>query len=250
MSSRKRTLLVTVLLTLLVAVSGCLGGANGPQGDSTPSAEQIQENTVSAMKDVETATYEMQMTISAGGQNVEMTADGAIDRAAKRMRMNLSMDAGLQSLETTQYVEGNTSYIRLNGQWRTQDISRQTPGEGFWSNNQFAQQTDALEGASVQLNGTETVNGEETYRLEVDADQETVNELLQQQSAATGAIENVDIDNVQFTQYVDTESNHIRKVEMQMDMSVQGQEATAAMTMSYDNFNEDVSIDIPDAATS
>lgn len=250
MSSRKRTLLVTALLTLLVAVSGCLGGTNGPQGDGTPSAEEIRENTVSAMEDVETATYEMQMTISAGGQDIEMNADGAIDRAAKLMRMNLSMDAGFQSLETTQYIKGNTSYMNLDGQWRTQDVSGQTPGEGFWSNNQFAQQTNALEGATVELNGTETVDGEETYRLDVEADQETVNELLQQQSGATGSLENVDISNVQFTQYVDTESNYIRKVEMQMDMTVQGQDATATMTMSYDNFNEDVTIEIPDAATS
>lgn len=245
MSTSKRTLVVTALLALLVAVSGCLGG--GTTG--TTDAEQIRQDTVAAMQNLETATYEMQMSISAKGQTIEMNATGAMDRQAKLMRMNLSMDAGFRTIQVTQYIDGNTSYINLNGQWQTKDVSGQTPGEGFWGNNQFAQQADALQNATVTLNGTATVDGEETHVLEVEVGKETIRELLPQQSAA-GTLENVDISDIHFTQYVDTDTSYIRKVEMNMDMTVQGQQATASLTMTFDDFNEDVSIEVPDAATS
>jgi outer membrane lipoprotein-sorting protein len=245
MTSKRRALIGAVLLALLVTVSGCLGGTTNP----TQEADEIRQQTLSAMEEVETATFGMDMQVQAGGQTIEMTGDGAMDRTERLMRMNLSMETPARSLQTTQYVDGNTTYMNVGGQWITRNVSGQTPGEGVWSNNQFAQQTKALEGATVELNGTTTIDGNEVHILEVDPDEETLRELLQQQGTTGGSFENVDIENFQFTQYVDTESNYIRKVDMQMNMSVQGEQATATVTMTFDNFNEDLDIDIPAEAT-
>ena len=60
--------------------------------------------------------------------------------------------------------------------------------------------------------------------------------------------ENADISNVEMTQYIDTDTYQIRQVEMSMDMSMMGEDATMDMTMTYDSINEPVDITLPEEA--
>lgn len=244
MGSRKRALLVTALLALVVTVSGCQTGPETSVPEETPTADELRQQTVDAMADVETASFTMDMAVEASGTSIEMSGDGEMDLPARRMRMNLDLSTGGQDISATQYVDGDTAYINVNDQWQRQDMS----GQDIWANNQLTQQQEVLEGAEVRLNGTTTVDNRHVYRLEVEANESVVRRLLQQSAASTGSLENVEVSRLSFTQYVDVETKHVRRLDMQIDMAVQGQSATADMTMTFSNFDEDVTIEIPEEA--
>lgn len=246
MASKSRTLMVTAFLALLVAVSGCQTGPQTTVPDETPTADELSQQAASAMEAIETSSFTMDMTMESQGQTVSMNADGQMDIPAQRMKMNLDMSFGGQDTQATQYIDGNTAYIQVEDQWQTQDVSNQN----VWQNNQFAQQQQVLEAAEVRLNGTTVMDGRHVYRLEVEADESAARQILQQSAGqVSGSLENVDMNGFSLTQYVDVETKQVRKVDMQIDMEVQGRPATVDMTMTFSDFNSEVTIEIPDAAT-
>jgi outer membrane lipoprotein-sorting protein len=248
--ARTRTLLVTALLALALVVSGCQTGPSTSVPEETPTADELRQQTLSAMEDVETATLTMDMTIEADGRTIEMTGDGTMNRSAKLMRMSFDVSAGSRDIQATQYIDDDTMYMKVNDQWQSMNV-REMTGQDPWANNQLAQQEAVLEGAEVRINGTTTVEDRHVYRLEVEANESVARSLMQQSAAgATGSMENVEIDRFQFTQYVDVETKHVRKIDMEMDMTVQGQQANSAITMTFSDFNEDVTIQVPEEATS
>lgn len=248
MGSKSRTLMVTAFLAVLVAVSGCQTGQQTSAPDEMPSVDELREQTTAAMEDVETSSFTMDMTMDAQGQTITMSADGKMDIPAKQMKMTVDMSGSGQNLQVTQYIDGNTMYMKMGEQW----IQREAPGQNVWQNNQLTQQQQILEAAEIELNGTTTVDGESVYRVDMEANESTARQILEQSAGQVpaGSLENVDLNGFELTQYVDVETSHVRKVDMQMDMAVQGQSSTVDMTMTFSDFNSDVSIEIPDAAKS
>lgn len=242
--------MVTALLALALTVSGCQTGPSTSVPEETPTADELRQQTISAMESVETATFTMDMTMETGGRTIEMTGDGTMDRSAKLMKMTLDVSAGSRDIQATQYIDGDTMYMKMGDQWQSMNV-REMTGQDPWANNQLTQQQDILEGADVTLNGTTTIDGRHVYRLDIEANESVARSLMRQSAAgAAGSMENVEIDRFSFTQYVDVETKHVRRIDMEMNMTVQGRSASADMTMTFDNFDEDVTIRIPEEAKS
>jgi D-alanyl-D-alanine dipeptidase len=242
MRNRTRAFVVTALLALLVAAAGCSGAGDQAPADAPP-ADSLQDNVTAAMEDVETATFTMNMSMDTANQDqsISMNGNGAMDVPNRKMRMDLRMQAG-QSLEVTQYVVGDTVYMNAGGEWITQNMT----GQNIWeqNTNQLAMQQQVMENASVEVTGSATVDGNDVWVVSVQPDPEDIRALVSQQTTQSMP-ENVDFQNLTVTQYVDAETSHVRKLEMSVTMTVQGEEATMDMTMTFDSFNEPVTIELP-----
>jgi len=248
MGSRKYALLITALVALIAVTAGCQTGPETSVPEETPTADQLREQVISAMEDVETASFTMEMAVETEMATVEMTADGQMDLPAKLMKMNVEADAAGRTIQVTQYIDGSTVYIERDGQWQVRDLSEMPGGGNVWQSNQFTQQQQVLEGGALRLNGTEVIDNRHSYRLEVEVNESVARQLLQQGTVGTGSLENVEITSISFTQFVDVETKQIRRVDMQMEMTVQGQQASADLTMTVSGLNDSVDIQIPEAA--
>lgn len=242
MSPHTRTLLATALLALLLATAGCTDATSAPA--DAPSAESLQANATAAMQDVSSATFTMDMAVETSQGELSMRADGAMDVEARKMRMEATVDAGGRSTDVTQYVVGETAYQQVGGRWQTRDVS----GQNVWGQgNQLALQREMLDNSDLEIVGSDTVGGEAVWIVSIEPDEETVQQLLSR--SATGVGENLELDDVTFRQFVDTDSFHVRKLEMTMDATIQGESATLELTMTFDAFDEPVDIQVPEEAT-
>ena len=232
----KRTVLLTALLALLVTVSGC----SALQGGGTDGAA-IAEQSNQAMQDVDSYTFEMSMSMASdqSDQTIDLGGSGAINVAEQRMRME--MDVMGQSI--TQYIIGQTMYINQQGTWIQQDV----PQDNIWEQQQLAQQQEILEQATVNFEGNTTIDGTDVYELSVDIDEEQVMEIISQQQG--GALtEQLSLDDVTYTMYVAHDTKYLKRINADMSMSVQGQSVDADLEMTFQDYNGDISIELPPEA--
>ena len=234
---QRRTLAVLSVAALLVT-AGCAGLTGNGGGASD--AEQVKQDATNAMQDVDTYRMSMEMDISSNGRTISMTQDGAFDHEAKQARLN----ASIFGMQTVTYLDGTTMYVKSNGRWRSRNMSDQNPWE---SGNGITQQQQILESGDVSVVGTETVDGVETTVLSVDPDEGKLKELIAQQQSQS--FEGITIDNATYRLYVANESDLPRKMEMTMEMSIDGQTADANMTAHFSEFGEPVNVTVPEEAT-
>lgn len=232
---QRRTLAALSVAALLVT-AGCAGLVDdGGASD----AEQRAQDATDAMQDVDTYRMTMEMNISANGQTISMSQDGVFDHEAQRAHLDMTVFGA----EGVVYMDGDTMYVKSNGRWQTRDLSEDDPWE---SGNGIIQQRNILESGDVSIEGTETVDGVETTVLSVDPEEDELKELLAQQQSQS--FEGVTIDDASYRLYVG-DDDLPRKMEMTMEMTVDGQSATAEMTAYFSEFGEPVDITIPEEAT-
>lgn len=233
----KRTVLVTALLALLVTTSGCSALTGGSDVD----AEQVLDRTQEGMSDLETFTFDAQMTMSSEqaeeAQNV--TASGAVDLPAAEGRAEV--DGPAQSLQM--YVVDETMYMNLQGTWVQQDLSNATDQAG--PQPTMTPDPELFENAtSVSFEGNSTVDGTDVYEIAMDVDEEQLLDATGQEAmAGMGSLEDVSA-----TLYVSHGEYRLKQVDLDVTASVQGQETDADVRITLDDFNEDVTIDLPEEA--
>ncbi|MFB6074129.1 MAG: DUF6612 family protein [Haloarculaceae archaeon] len=237
---RKHALIAA--LAVMVTLSGCsaITGGNGG-GSGTPSVSEIQSQTQQAMQDVSTYAFGLNMDMSAQGRTISMSADGVVDHENRRMRMQVNAFGQ----QVTQYVIDDTMYQNVGGRWQTQDVSDQNMWE---QGTTLQQQRQILENADVTLQGTQTVDGTETYVVRINPNETELRQLLQQQGTQGALAQGVSFSDVQFTQYIGTQDYLPRRVEINMTVSSQGQEVEVDMAMTFSDFGRDVSIQLPSEA--
>jgi hypothetical protein len=251
----RREALFAVSVAALLVLGGCVGGGGGPDdaGDG-PSAGEIRSQSVSAMDGIDVATYEMTVDAEAGNGDVSMDVTGAVDRSARKQRleMNVSTTAmgDSRTVEATAYVDGETMYLNLGGQWRTQNLSNRA----LWENGQIGSSRELMEAVSVSKAGTATVAGTETYVLELTADdtdavQEALNSQLSQGAQGTGSLAAGDVERFDGRMYVATDSKHLRRMELNVTTTTRGRTVDTSVTITYTQVGGDVSIDLPEEAT-
>lgn len=251
MAPRRRTLSIVAVLAVVVLTAGCLSGLPGDDSGDAPgeidgmSADELQESIIETMDGVETGAMAMEMSVEADGESMTMSTDGVMDISEEKMHMTMNIEMYGQTQEMESYVVGDTQYVELDGQWFKEDISNQNT----WSEN-FSEQQGVLEEAEILYEETTTVDGHEVYVLTLDADEDVLEDAIESQQGAEDPMagDQADISAIDVTLYVDTETHHIRQEVIEMDYEVQGQEATASMTISYDNFDEPVDIELPEEA--
>lgn len=247
--SRWSFALVSVLL--FVALAGC-GGLAADDAAEADRAETLQSETVERMEDVETYSFEGETTSVAGETRFEVDVEGTFDLPAQRARMNTTTrsegprGSAEQSVET--YIINDTVYVSPAGEdrWQTVDAG-ELPGvaEDPWSEHGLEVQRQLLAEANVSVAGNETIDGRETTVLAVEPGEEALDEYLQ--SVVGEGLGDPEIEDVELTHWV-TDDGHLLRVEAEMNVSVGGETAEVTTTARYDDFDDDVDIEVPEGA--
>lgn len=250
---RKRLVPVIAALLLLVAASGCLGGGgNGTPTEQTGdpvitsgmSAEEVKSAVLDASSQPSTYEVGMNMSVETEMRSVTMDMSGVVNNEDRKARMTMSMSMmGDRTFEM--YLVDETAYIKTNRGWQSQDMSGQM-GVGGWNQTaQLERQRQLLSGSNVSLAGTATIDGTETTILQIEPDSGQVNQMMAGQGMGSSSGE---VKSMTVKQYVSNQTGRVRQTDIQMDMQVQGQTATADMTITLGNYGMDTNIQVPDAA--
>lgn len=241
---RTRRLLAVIAVALLVVGAGCVG--SGTSTDATPDSEseRIVASSTSAIENVSTYQFTLSLSVETDDRTVAIESDGVVNLAEERMRMNYTQSSSLRTVETTQYIVGDTQYVEQFGMWRQRDVS----DEDIWSeDNQMDRQRKLLADSAVTLAGNETVNGRSAYVLEIDPSDEVAQELA---ASGENARSDAEISDVTITQYVDHESDLPLKMTMDYEVEQDGDTAEAELVLTMSHFDEPTNITVPSAATS
>ncbi|MFC3476895.1 DUF6612 family protein [Halobacterium litoreum] len=238
----QRRALSALCVAALLVTAGCagLGGSGDDGADGQSRAAQIATDSGEAMQDVETYQMDVEMEVSANGQTLTMTQRGVYNRTAERARIDMTV----RGTEAVSYMDGTTMYVKTNGMWQTRDVADQEPWE---SGSGLARQQEMLGTGEVSVTGSATVDGVATTVLTLEPDPEELKQFLAGQGSS-GSLDDASIDDVTYELYVANETDRPRKVEMEMEMTIQGQSATADATIAFSNYGEPVTVEIPEDA--
>lgn len=267
--------LTLIALVLMVGLSGCnaLGFQQSSSSTITQSASKIQTQTVAAMNATETYhidvnqtirvsrttkrvvnfTGEKQMTNYTVYQLINISVDGVVNRQAHEAHTNINQSTLGRTATFDHYFVNRTlyrrspSYTRLyDSQWVKVNV---TQFSHIWHRfNVLTRQRKILNASDVTLNGTETINGIQTYRLEVHPNPTQVKDII----FGLGRRGGLDITNITATYWIHKET--MRPVRMTYELSgtrtIQGQEydIESQIDLRISQYNDSVSIELPSKA--
>ena len=281
---RKLTLALAAPLLLVTACAEEGDGEGAVEVKTGDAAVSALRAAPDAVAEAGTAQLELVMDMAMQGQSFEITATGAIDAAAERMRMVMDMDALFDQLAESSgeevpaglggafevVADGDTIYMRapmfemmgVEG-WLSvtpEDLGTSAEGLGFGAGAyDFTQTLESLRGVGEEpeVVGQEEVRGVETthYRAsmnlaqaleEAPADQrEQLEAAFEQMGGAGGAL---DID-FPVDVWID-EDDLPRRMRMEMGSLFAAAglgDATMTMTMEFFDYGEPVDIEVPSA---
>lgn len=252
-SGIERRHVLVVLMVAVVALAGCSSlGGGGDDADT----ETVIQSTVESIDGVEsysiTGSLNQSIQTANGQQNVTIQLNSSIDRANERISSSQTVDAGIRTFTTESYIVDGTLYQhsqlfvqQFNSEWVKVSISDRF-SDRFNQNDELAGHRVMLENSSVELVGTQEIDGESAYRLEMDVNESALASFYGFDDST------VEIQGVNTTIWVSTETNRLLRAsgELRQQVTAQGQELTT--TTSYDErFSyETVNISLPAEANS
>lgn len=257
---------LTIALVVAVLLAGCAGAIVGEEEPDDVDTDELQAESLDAMDEVDSFTFEMTQTFEMMGESMESTSEGAIDADAGELWIETVTEEEAMTVTSEQYVVEDTMYLRMGDEW----VKAEMGEEYDFDAADTSQHHEALDIGNLTLEETTTFDGHEVYVVNVEMDGADMAELFEEMDGGfdhgMGVDEDVDEDfgdafdedifeefdedaiDIEMTQYVDAESFYVRYVEMDMKMTLLGMETSMTMEVTYDNFDDPVDIELPDAA--
>lgn len=259
---RFRRIALIAVLVFSLSLTGCVGLLEDDSGDDSPEidtdeydAQTLAADAAASMSEAETYTFsseqEFDVEEEQPGENTTLTvtveADGAADESANVFSLDtqtlLGTDAGQLPVDGAVYVDGTT--VNLEGAGR--NWSQRTM-DGPWSAT--GQEAALLQDASVEIAGTDSVDGHDTIVLEVDATEEAVrNYGFDENMAPDSRPSNGTVGSADVRLYVGAEAPHY-VYRSEIETTVTGGDpltiVDATFTRTYDDFGEDVDVERPE----
>ncbi|KUK44360.1 MAG: DUF6612 family protein [Methanothrix sp.] len=267
--------LLMLLALMIVAFSGCVEEKPGP--------EELKAMMIESVEKVETVTFntdtdqtinvinnsETNRTLRTMTFETRSVGDGVLNVTDRAMRMTMtttaiSEDSGEIVSEMEAYMKGDTMYTKVDGNWT------KMPGmpEEMWDQqNQVKSQAELLNASEIELVGSEKVNGEDAYKVNVVPDMETFTAILNQQIGSmpfyimnmTEIFEETDMG---WTTWISKGSHLPLKTQVALEMAITADmmglpagemgeiemEIESDSTVVYSNYNEPVVIEVPQEA--
>ena len=278
---------IALVAVLFLTLAGCAGNSAGaspvPTTTATPAAQDIISRSVSAMANLASYQYAINMTLKLTGtlkgqpQNVSVTAtgDGTNDIADKKVQVNLNAaiqtsGQGSMTVPVTFYMVDGWQYVQItlplgSSQWYKSKIDL-TSLDGL---DQASQALQMLKTAvNVTVTGTETVDGVPCYILQISPDLTVLSQWIKSFEGTAGAggqqLPNIDLSklvkNLSITADVAQDSYLLKKVDIAGNVAAtaadMGSSAQAGDNLSLDfsqsvkmtQFNQPVVIILPPEA--
>ncbi|MFB6295503.1 MAG: hypothetical protein ABEH66_01520 [Halobacteriales archaeon] len=273
--TRTRTLFA-VVAALLIASAGCssIGSQGSPAGDPeetptagtpTPDGEEIRASAVDAMDAVETyrvVANESRTVIANRAQEILIEQTVTVDRTSGSLHVAANQSVAGRTIALDIYLVDGTLYQRsrayvrqFSTEWlevdTVENVSRVRTAL-----DPLRRQQRLLEATNVTINGTETVDGTETYRLETSSDPERLEEVFAEQVSGPGSQLNestYSISNASFTFWISTETTRPVKAVGAIDSTVSARGQTVSLEQSFSfqyDYESEASVDLPEGAES
>ena len=256
MTQNNRRLLLTAALALVVLMAGCasLVGDDNPDADNID-ADELEEKALEAMEDVETFSMESHHSLDVMGSTSETSAEGVMDLENQQAQITLSIDEMGVDEEIEQYIIDETVYMGMSGEW----VKLEIPEDDIWKESETAQQEETLEMGDLEIRDTTTFDGHDVYVVDVELDESDLESIIEGPDAGMdssfedgfggdSAMDDFELSEVTVTQYIDVDTHHIRYVAMNFEMETPTGPAGMDLEMTFSEFNEDVSIELPSKA--
>ena len=274
-------------IALMIPMTGC--GDDDGGGSANISEAELVEKVTDSSANVETCQFSMQMTMDMSskgdGESLDMKVEydgtGTIDNVNQRMAMDMSvnMDMNMFGMDTDQDMAMEIYYIddlmymmtesdMMGTEWTKSSLPEETTWE---SQDMVAQQTELLQGASLDISDGGMVNGISCYKVDTIPNMVSLYEAMMQQpgmGSTEGLPEGMNIADlmdmikeIEVTQWYAKDTFFPMKSDMSMtmvmtseDMDPSGMmgdmemEMDMTMNMEFNNYNEPVSIELPPEA--
>jgi len=254
-----RTHLAILAAILLVATAGCLGLGGSDDGSEPDPEPEVTAGEVANATAEELATVESfranttatQRLVGNVEQRSSLSAAIRVDREREAAVLEQTVQAQGQTRESDVYLVDGTIYERSEvyaQQFGSEWVRNDNP-EAFraqWRSNDFVGEIRAyIDHGTAELNGTETVDGTETYVLELDGEEAA---LESEYYADPG---NVSYRTLEMTVWVDPETDRPVQVAgtIETEVTVQGQTVESTQEYEYTLEYTTVDVTLPDAAS-
>jgi hypothetical protein len=176
----KRKILVVVLLLAVLSMAGSACGGEGPE----MSAEEIIAAAMAAEAEIESYQFDAVVDIKAVDEVEMYTMTGIIDEPNRELYIGMQMSMIMpepMEMDTEMYILGDWVYAGgevdgLSTPWIKVRLTEELWGEVSWqvlrssSTSDLSLIMNSFEAVSMELLGTEVVEGVECYKLSVTPD--------------------------------------------------------------------------------
>jgi len=273
----KKILPMALVLVVVFSFAACVG---------EPSAQEIIDGVFESLDDISTYQFDMDMTMEAAGEaegeafemTMTMGFSGALDLENRQMRADTTMSMALPGEDEMEmgmemYIIDDVGYMMtdmlgMEPTWMKSEISEADWEEVSEGMSQAESQLELLQGAQVEVIGSETVKGIDCYVLQLTPDMGQLWQTVMQQTQVAGEEILPEVDEIfleevfrsfSVKQWVAKDTYFITKAEIDMVMELTPEdlgfpeeegEMTMNITMSYlaYNHNQPISIELPPEA--
>lgn len=218
----------------------------------------VRDRAVSAMAAVETYAVRsvVNRTLSANGveQTLAIEGLGVFDRQARELRLNRTTTGPSGTVAETIYVvdrrlyQHSRAYARqYASEWLTADLSDEF-GSLWRAQDTMTRQRATLANASVEVVGTERVDGTRTYVVEADVNETTYAEYTARMLGTTA----IEVEEVTITFWFSTETWRPLRSAGVVNSTTTSRGQTIAVTerftLEFRDYGEPATIGLPEAA--
>jgi hypothetical protein len=275
LKEKGRSFLLILVLLAVLALVGC----GSPE--TKVSADKVVQDALAAQAGVTASHVEITVAATAQGTMngssldaaLDATVNGDIDWANKKMKANIDANVDYNGLKipvsAEMYVVDNYTYTKINMVMMTDNWSKSVLPVDFWQtldNTQFI--NGILQSTEVGQLKEEKVGSVNCYVLQLKPDVAAIQQMLSQQSSAEEGMPNMEdiITNLSFKVWVAKDTSYVTKIEIVLsahipagvlsetvnlgglDMSLTITDISLTITMEATEFNQSVSIQLPDEA--
>ena len=277
-------LLAAILAALIFA--GCGGQTDGGGRNLTQQElEQLMSGSIAAYEDASSYAFTVDMDMSfeaiggssPGTMDITMRGEGEADIVGNTMYMDLEMSLeqdfpgmeGSQGMSAEIYMLTDWMYMNLEvtglgQQWVKTPVTDEV--KDAYNLNMVDQQLMPLESlGEVKLLRYESVDGSQCYVLDVLPNMDAMKAWFEEQELTSGTadwdvlVEDM-FNELSYIVWIDTDTNLLKKMSMVMDVDLTAEQAGATeedfdsltlyaeVEMTLGEYNEPVTIDLPDEA--
>lgn len=279
-----RILMLLALAAMLLFLPGALGQMNSIPSEEL-NASELQSLVANSSAKLE--SYRFTMEVEQSIDLVNLTSNetqklstrtfgfGSVnvtDRAMKVVLASLTVpegdDKNVTAAAMEEYLLNDTVYLKMDGNW----TALRLPGvaEAWSSQNTMNQQVDMLNHSNLTLRGSETVDGQDCYKLLVDIDTTSFADQLSKQTGSYLSLQPLNFSSLfsnmslQAYYWIAKDTHLLKKTEvwesfivnprslgLPANESENGEMSVdTAITLLFSGFNQRINIELPAEAVS
>ncbi len=266
-----RLVILTALAFLL-----CGPAALCQSEDNDLNASELRNMVINSSTGLETYRFSMQMdqkidlvnqsTGEVQTVNVNSLGRGAADMTNRTLKLSmasLAYTAGSEqntsAIALEEYVINDTIFLKMDGKWQSMKISDDSD---LWSQQNTTEQIELFNNTSLTIIGTETVSGQECYKIAAKIDVAPAMDMITEKYDSLAPLAMLNLSslfgemNLDLYYWIAKDTHNVLKTDIMGDIVIDPQSMglsgdsekmniSCQISMLFEGFNESVNIQLP-----